>query len=1269
VAKISLCLFGLSISASRFTELTRALGYGHAPPTWARLLKDWEPRVNTNSSTWTWPDPQTLHQATLELASSESLAFEDICVNYSGLAWMLTKSQAMRIECYLGSAVACYGYLDDPNRAEWASTYFLGVDPAFVVNLPRDIRKKALLSLQYRLWTDGLWNPRFQELIPTEPDPDFEYLSLDLALMRGDDHLDERLKTAQAKRKGYAAVQRFLNGDRAQAAEEFVKLVSKRKAGYAVFEPVVGLFAKLALLSQGDYANALDPKFGCPDFPAIHNLLRDLASYQIRQVPRLDQIRDSKIVQQPAPGLEALIVWLFRDALGISMEQPKEAAKRFSEQGFTRLYEQLSSEPSHPWIGQMIEVKPWEAWLKQLESNVEFSTPKKPVPKRAVTSQSHTAWNLSSSSIEAYEQGGPERLSILKLEQLSPVELKRAHIRPPDYFSAEDCQILQAVQADAWSSPVISQRALRLLSSHPRLYFQGRPCRLVERVQRLLLNQVSGDLVLKLTPTISTGREVLLEKGKMDQNGLLEVTVWQRSRHEKSLVSLLGQQVPIPQAAAPKLYEILRTWQRRVDIECGPGVKPLQAASLLADQAVLRLTPLKSGGLKAIWGVRPTGLPELTRVLLLNFQDQEYVGDTMLKRDADLELKLFQQARSRCPLIPDTLDFVLSEPADALELVQACLEQSIELEWPEGQAWRIRRPLQQKALKVSASASKLAQNWFELEGQLSLSEGSVIQLHQLLQCLHLGGGRYLKIGESDFVLIEENTRRQLERLEELSQSSGKSVQLAQAMIPTLAELELEGFSSDEAFQQRLASFQEMGNYRASVSKRLEAELRDYQVEGFRWLARHARMGTGACLADDMGLGKTLQAIALLLHHQKDGAHLVVCPVSVMGQWAEQLNRFAPTLQAVLFGGKDRESPKPKAGQVWICSYRVLLMDAERLKKINWAVAVLDEAQFIKNPESKTARAAFGLKSNIRVATTGTPIENRLTELWSIFAFLNPGLLGTLPQFKRRYETVLEKGQTRSRLRALISPFVLRRLKSQVLQELPARTEMSLAIELSAEERALYTSIVLEAQKDIASKEILRLLGHLTRLRQACCHPSLVLKGGSGQPSSKLSALLELINSLRDGHHRALVFSQFTSFLDIVEQELVQQDISYLRLDGSTPSAERQKRVAAFQSGEGDVFLISLKAGGSGLNLTGADYVIHLDPWWNPAAEDQASDRAHRIGQTRPVTIYRLIASNTIEEKVVQLHREKRDLAESVLEGRDAPTTLDVELLKSLLAMA
>ncbi len=344
------------------------------------------------------------------------------------------------------------------------------------------------------------------------------------------------------------------------------------------------------------------------------------------------------------------------------------------------------------------------------------------------------------------------------------------------------------------------------------------------------------------------------------------MTVWLRSRHEKSLVGLLEQQVPIPQAAAPQLYEILRTWQRRVDIECGPGVKPLQAASLLADQAVLRLTPLKSGGLKGVWGVRPTGRPDLTRVLLLNAQE-EYVGDTLLKRDAALELKLFEQARSQCPVLPETLDFVLSEPADALELVQACLEQTIELEWPEGQAWRIRRPLQHKALKVSVSASKQAQNWFELEGQLSLSEGSVLQLHQLLQCLHLGSGRYLKLGESDFLLIEENTRRQLERLEELSQSSGKSVQLAQAMIPTLAELELEGFSSDEAFQQRLASYEDIGNYRASVSKRLEAELRDYQIEGFRWLARHARMGTGACLADDMGLGKTLQAIALMLHQR------------------------------------------------------------------------------------------------------------------------------------------------------------------------------------------------------------------------------------------------------------------------------------------------------------------------------------------------------------------------------------------------------------------
>jgi len=338
-----------------------------------------------------------------------------------------------------------------------------------------------------------------------------------------------------------------------------------------------------------------------------------------------------------------------------------------------------------------------------------------------------------------------------------------------------------------------------------------------------------------------------------------------------------------------------------------------------------------------------------------------------------------------------------------------------------------------------------------------------------------------------------------------------------------------------------------------------------------------------------------------------------------------------------------------------------------LSKPRWKLALVDEAQFIKNPEAKTSRACFSLQAELRVATSGTPIENRLSELWSIFRFLNPGLLGSLASFRKRFEQPISEGSqaSRRRLRRLISPFLLRRTKAQVLTELPPRTEVTLEVELSPPERALYESLRRKAEESLGSESgRFELLAHLTRLRQACCHPDL-LAPELGLPSSKLEAFLELLEELRQGNHRALVFSQFTRLLDLVQGELESRQLEFFRLDGSTPVAERRRQVDAFQAGQGDLFLISLKAGGTGLNLTGADYVVHLDPWWNPAAEDQASDRTHRLGQTRPVTIYRLIARHTIEEKVIQLHGQKRQLAETILSGGEATTLSQQELLELL----
>ena len=371
---------------------------------------------------------------------------------------------------------------------------------------------------------------------------------------------------------------------------------------------------------------------------------------------------------------------------------------------------------------------------------------------------------------------------------------------------------------------------------------------------------------------------------------------------------------------------------------------------------------------------------------------------------------------------------------------------------------------------------------------------------------------------------------------------------------------------------------------------------------------------------------------------------------------------------------------------------------DRLEQVRWRSAVLDEAQSIKNPATKRARAARRLNADFRLVTTGTPIQNNLMDLYSLFSFINPGLLGARQQFRRNFGAAVERGgdaDATARLRRLIAPFLLRRLKSEVLDGLPERTEITLHVRMSTEEATLYEALRRRAVEELEAVRAeastinegarrVRVLAHLTRLRLACCNPRLALtaesdirrtgnqtagvaNGRRSLPrSSKLDAFAATLKELLENHHKVLVFSQFVMHLKLVEEYLTDAGIAYQYLDGATPAKARAERINAFQAGRGDVFLISLKAGGLGLNLTAADYVIHLDPWWNPAVEDQASDRAHRIGQTRPVTIYRLVAEGSIEEQIVDLHHRKRDLADQLLEGADVAGRLNADELLALL---
>lgn len=465
----------------------------------------------------------------------------------------------------------------------------------------------------------------------------------------------------------------------------------------------------------------------------------------------------------------------------------------------------------------------------------------------------------------------------------------------------------------------------------------------------------------------------------------------------------------------------------------------------------------------------------------------------------------------------------------------------------------------------------------------------------------------------------------------------------------------------------------------SVPDSLKNLLRPYQTDGFRWIKTLKQCGFGGILADDMGLGKTLQILTFLLSEKEDGKSgdelrtLIVTPASLVYNWLKELNTFTPGLTCKVISGsaaarKELLSTAPENdADVWITSYDLLKRDIADYEGLTFANQVIDEAQYIKNHGTQAAKSVRLIHSSFRMALTGTPIENRLSELWSIFDFLMPGFLLGYQGFRETYEEAIMRGDdsddTSMRLCTLVHPFILRRLKKDVLTELPDKIEKSVTIRLEGEQRKLYDAyaqrlrMYLSKQSPEEFKQNkLEILKELTRLRQLCCGPSLFLENYHGE-NAKLDACMELVRQATDSGHKLLIFSQFTSVLDDIEKALKKEKIANFRIDGSVPKEKRMQLVESFATNDIPVFCISLKAGGTGLNLTAADIVIHYDPWWNVAAQNQATDRAHRIGQENTVTVYELIAEHTIEEQIQNLQKSKQDLAEEILSGEGISSIL------------
>ncbi len=658
------------------------------------------------------------------------------------------------------------------------------------------------------------------------------------------------------------------------------------------------------------------------------------------------------------------------------------------------------------------------------------------------------------------------------------------------------------------------------------------------------------------------------------------------------------------------------------------------------------------------------------------------------KRNLSLEEHMAREVEESCPILDLAIDLEqendrewhLQDPDDCLQALQElqAIQDRVVIEWPEGEKLNITHQASLKNLNLKVRTSQ--QNWFALSGEIRLDQDTVIDLRELLAKVKTSHSHFIQIREGQFLALTQEFKKKLEEINLYAEgmTDGEEGEL---LIHHLAAIPLEKLVDqaeadvDDGWVEQIKRIHESQSFKPQLPSTLRAELRDYQHEGYNWLSRLAHWGVGGCLADDMGLGKTVQALTAMLSLATEGPSLVVAPTSVSNNWQSEANRFTPTLNIKTLTGKNREETIAELGKfdILITTYTLLQQENDLLSAVKWQTVILDEAQAIKNAATKRSKAAMALQARFKLITTGTPVENHLGELWNLFHFINPGLLGSLNRFNERFAIPIERYHNRDarlKLKKLIRPFILRRIKSQVLEELPPRTEITLDVEMSEDEQHFYEALrqnaleVLENNREKKSRH-LQILTEIMKLRQACCNPRLIAADTS-IGSAKLEVFASVVDELLSGGHKALIFSQFIGHLTILREHLDAKGINYRYLDGSTSSPKRKQEVERFQAGEGDLFLISLKAGGLGLNLTAADYVIHMDPWWNPAVEDQASDRAHRIGQKRPVTIYRLVCKNTIEEKIVKLHQEKRDLAGSLLEGSDMSAKMTSEDLLDLI---
>lgn len=869
-----------------------------------------------------------------------------------------------------------------------------------------------------------------------------------------------------------------------------------------------------------------------------------------------------------------------------------------------------------------------------------------------------------------------------------PASLKRLYETRHnlDYLTEYDKAVLDCIKPDYGyygNFYIDSDKGLSALINNPLVFDgnTGEPIELTKATPELIFKETKDSFTVKLSESAST----YLPTVKLKKEGDNKYRVIEISQSTLEVVKILGNSgIKIPSSARDKVLSLVQqaasSISIRTEFENSEGLE-----SEPADTNVIVQLTFIDEVLKAKLFVRPFGgkgsyyKPGKGNSTIVAQIDNSYKS---VIRDLRAERDNVNRLLQSCPVLQeqDCIDYEwkVTELETALELLQQLNnyknEQTLTIEWPKGQSLFIDKEVTFSDIELNIKGNN---QWFEFDGKVMIDDAQVMEMRYFLQNLEQAKGRFIELSDKRFIALTSAFAKRMQELKKASKIDANGQAIHKLGAPLLQEFVENSKSAevDNHWRSHIKKITSAGSYDPKIPHNLQADLRPYQIEGFKWLSRLSNLGFGACLADDMGLGKTVQTVALLLEQVAQGACLVVAPASVCYVWQEECQKFAPSLNCIILGGNNREeqiAPLTKM-DVLICSYGLLYQVGELLTNKQFQVIVLDEAQAIKNFNTKRFKIITELKAVNRIALSGTPIENRTEELWNLFEFLNPGFLGSRQLFQDKYTKPIERGSdivARNTLKRLIQPFILRRMKSKVLDELPSKTEQTIFIEPSDEEKNFYEALRRESLARISSisdadsaKKRFSILSEITKLRRACCDCSLI-NNEIEISNSKLEAFDEIVQELKENNHRALVFSQYVDYLTIVKKRLEQQGIAYQYLDGSTPQKQRKASVEEFQAGTGDLFLLSLKAGGVGLNLTAADYVIHLDPWWNPAIEDQASDRAHRLGQTRPVTVYRLVMKHSIEEKILKMHRDKRELAIGLLDDSEKSASLtETDLLE------